>query len=64
MLIQSISIPIITFLAVNFRPSDTPWAMWSCHALVYATLIVTVWSGLPYITGLRRILSEKKDAAP
>ena len=61
MILQSVSIPIIIFLAVNCRPSENPWAMWICHVLVYVTLAITVWSGLPYVTGLRRILSDQKD---
>jgi phosphatidylglycerophosphate synthase len=64
MILQSVCIPIIIFLAVNCRPSENAWAMWSCHVLVYATLIVTVWSGLPYVMGLRRILAAQKDASP
>jgi CDP-diacylglycerol--glycerol-3-phosphate 3-phosphatidyltransferase len=63
MVIQSIAIPTIIFLAVNLRPSEHAWAMWCCHVLVYTTLLVTVWSGLPYILGVRRILIEHKDKA-
>ncbi|UCD73947.1 MAG: CDP-alcohol phosphatidyltransferase family protein [Phycisphaerales bacterium] len=61
MIVQSISIPLIIFLAVNCRPSENGWAMWTCHVLVYATLVITVWSGLPYVLGLRQILGERKE---
>ena len=64
MIVQSVSIPIIIFLAVNFEPSENDWAMWICHVLVYVTLIVTVWSGVPYVLGLRQIVSERKDRQP
>jgi phosphatidylglycerophosphate synthase len=60
MILQSIVVPIVLVLVVNFRTHETPWAMWACHILVYATLIVTVWSGMPYITGLRKIMMQQK----
>ena len=63
MILQSVAIPIIIFLAVNLRPSERAWAMWCCHVLVYTTLLITVWSGLPYIVGVRRIMIEKRDTA-
>jgi len=61
MILQSVTIPIIIFLVVNCRPAQNPWAMWTCHLLVYATLLVTVWSGLPYVLGIRRILLQHKE---
>ncbi|MBT8484068.1 MAG: CDP-alcohol phosphatidyltransferase family protein [Phycisphaerales bacterium] len=63
MILQSISVPIILVLAVNFRTAETPWAMWACHGLVYVTLIVTLVSGAPYVLGLRRLAGtpEKKS---
>lgn len=60
MILQSITVPLIMALAINFQPSDNDWALWTCHALVYLTLLVTVWSGLPYIVGLRTMLSASK----
>ncbi len=62
MILQSIVVPIVLFLVINFRTHETPWAMWTCHVLVYATLIVTVWSGMPYVTGLRKIMMDQKKA--
>ena len=62
MVLQSVSIPIIIFLVVNCRPSENAWAMWCCHVLVYTTLVVTVWSGLPYVLGVRNILLQRRDA--
>ncbi|MHC5004869.1 MAG: CDP-alcohol phosphatidyltransferase family protein [Planctomycetota bacterium] len=59
MILQSISIPVVLFLVVNFETSTRPWAMWTCHVLVYLTLVVTVWSGLPYIGGLRKVLAAR-----
>jgi phosphatidylglycerophosphate synthase len=62
MILQSIVVPIVLFLVINFRTHQTPWAMWTCHILVYATLLVTVWSGLPYVTGLRKIMLQQKKS--
>jgi CDP-diacylglycerol---glycerol-3-phosphate 3-phosphatidyltransferase len=56
MILQSITVPCILFLTVNFRPSEHAWAMWTCHVLVYTTLLVTVWSGMPYVFGMRRMM--------
>ncbi len=67
MILQSVSIPMILFLVVNFKTSETVWAMWVCHLLAYATLLVTLWSGVPYVLGLKRVmgqLSEPSDTAP
>ncbi len=60
MILQSITIPCILTLTVNFHPADAVWARVLCHGLAYLTLIVTVWSGLPYIFGLRRMLSPSE----
>jgi CDP-diacylglycerol--glycerol-3-phosphate 3-phosphatidyltransferase len=63
MILQSVSIPIIILLAANCRPDEQAWARWSCYVLVYATLVVTVWSGLPYVLGVRRIMIEQRSEA-
>ncbi len=62
MILQSIAIPCIIFVTINLKPSEYAWAMWCNHFLVYLTLIVTVWSGLPYVMGLRQMLAEGKGA--
>lgn len=61
MILQSIIVPIVLALVINFKTSQTPWAMWACHVMVYLTLIVTVYSGVPYVTGLRAIIDKKKS---
>jgi phosphatidylglycerophosphate synthase len=58
MILQSISIPILLVIVVNLRPSETLWARIVCHVLVYTTLVVTIWSGFPYVTGLRGVLDD------
>jgi CDP-diacylglycerol---glycerol-3-phosphate 3-phosphatidyltransferase len=65
MIVQSVSIPILIFLAANIVPhhesrASAWWAWIICNAIAYITVIITVWSGLPYITGLRRVLAEQR----
>lgn len=59
MILQSFTVPIVMLIAINYKPSANEWAMWTCHILVYLTLVVTVWSGVPYITGLRKMLAKR-----
>ena len=55
MILQSIVIPIV-LLIVWLDPRSDPWqwTAWVRDILVYLTVIVTVVSGLPYITGAAR----------
>ena len=59
MILQSIAIPLVIFLVVNFKTGATAWyslsARWACYVIVYATVIVTIGSALPYVFGYRRI---------
>lgn len=59
LILQAVCIPLVIFLVVTFDPGepDNRWALTSCHAIVYATVIVTVWSGLPYVLRARSALS-------
>ena len=59
MILQSITLPIILFLVVNLPPSEFAWVRHVCDGLVYLTLLVTVWSGIPYIVGLRRMITDR-----
>ena len=60
MILQSIAIPAVIVLAVNFKTGGDSTlnrvARGVCHGLVYITVIVTIWSGLPYLRRLRQIL--------
>jgi CDP-diacylglycerol--glycerol-3-phosphate 3-phosphatidyltransferase len=56
MILQSICIPIVLVLVIEFLPGENDWARWLCYALIYLTIIVTVWSGLPYLGELRRMM--------
>lgn len=59
MILQCFAVPAILVLTINYRPLENAWAMNLCHALAYATVVVTVWSGIPYIVGLRRMITER-----
>ncbi|MEM7228295.1 MAG: CDP-alcohol phosphatidyltransferase family protein [Planctomycetota bacterium] len=64
MVLQSSAVPIIILVMVIAPPYEVNGTIWICHVLAYATLIATVWSGLPYVTGLRAILRDQSDAGP
>jgi CDP-diacylglycerol--glycerol-3-phosphate 3-phosphatidyltransferase len=61
MILQSIIVPIVLCLVVNFNPAMNAWADWTCTVLVYLTVVVTVWSGVPYVTGLRKLIVQKSE---
>ncbi len=60
MILQSIAIPVVLFLTVNFKPGGEDAlnlaVRWTCYVLVYVTVIVTIWSGLPYIFRAQEIV--------
>lgn len=51
MILQTIAIPAVLLLVAHFDPERTAWARWTRDGLVWATLIVTLASGLPYVRG-------------
>ncbi len=62
MILQSVAIPTVLFVVITFKPHENIWALRICDVLVYATVIVTVWSGLPYIMGLREIYAARHNS--
>ena len=65
MILQSITVPMVIFLAVNFETGGEEAlnvaARWICYVFVYATVVVTIWSGLPYISRLRQVLARRRE---
>ena len=63
MILQSVTIPTVIILAVNFKTgrdeSLSYAARWICYVAVYATVIVTILSGLPYIRRLRGVFDQR-----
>ncbi len=63
MILQTVTIPVVLFLVVNFETGlpESARARWTCYVLVYATVAVTIWSGVPYLGRLRKILAKRAD---
>lgn len=61
MILQSIAIPIVLFLTVHFDPMQYTWSNWTIEILVYLMIVVTVWSGVPYLVQARHVLRARRD---
>ncbi len=59
MIFQSFALPLILLLVVNFNPSQHEGVMLTINILAWLLLLITVWSGLPYITGLLAVLKKQ-----
>jgi CDP-diacylglycerol--glycerol-3-phosphate 3-phosphatidyltransferase len=63
MILQAIVVPIV--LAIVWYGPDEPWLRWTRDILVWATVVVTIISGLPYITNAAKAMkgaeSESTD---
>ena len=60
MIFQSFALPLILLLVVNCNPEKHESVMLLINILAWMLLVITVWSGLPYITGLLAVM--RKDA--
>ncbi|MBT4530298.1 MAG: hypothetical protein HOC27_03760 [Phycisphaerae bacterium] len=61
MIFQSFALPLILLLVVNCNPEKHEGVMLLINILAWMLLAITVWSGLPYITGLLAVM-RKDDA--
>ncbi len=61
MIFQSFALPLILLLVVNCNPEKHEGVMLLINILAWMLLAITVWSGLPYITGLLAVI-RKDDA--
>jgi CDP-diacylglycerol--glycerol-3-phosphate 3-phosphatidyltransferase len=59
MILQSVAVPIVLLLVVNFSPDKNSGVMLTINILVWLMLIVTLWSGLPYVTGLMALMRKQ-----
>ena len=63
MVLQSFVIQVVIVMTVNFKTGDEDTlsiaARWTCYVVVYAMVIVTILSGLPYVSRLRSIDAGK-----
>lgn len=58
MILQSVAVP--TIIAIVWLDPQAPghaWMAWVRDIVVYATVIVTIVSGIPYITGARKAIA-------
>jgi CDP-diacylglycerol---glycerol-3-phosphate 3-phosphatidyltransferase len=61
MILQSLVIPLVLLL-VWIDPVQHKWAGWTRDVLVYATILVTVLSGWPYIVAARKSMKQVEPA--
>ena len=59
MILQSFAVPLVLLLVVNCRPDKHQSVMLIIDFLIWLMLVVTLWSGVPYITGLRKFLGKQ-----
>ncbi len=63
MILQSIAIPAILLITVNFRPDVNNNLHCLNQTLVWLVLIVTVFSSIPYISGLLHVMRKGESEA-
>lgn len=60
MILQSIAIPLVLLLVVNWPTQQQDLIFWFCNGLMWSTIAITIWSGVPYLIGIRSLLHPKK----
>lgn len=64
MILQSVVVPVVLFIVlIDPNRPGLAWLGWVRDTLVYATVIVTVISGWPYVTGAARVLRPESQAS-
>jgi phosphatidylglycerophosphate synthase len=61
MIFQSIAIPAVLLLVVNFKPDQHQVVMTLINVLVWSMVVITVWSGLPYMSGLVAVIRKQSS---
>jgi len=59
MIFQSLALPFILLLVVNCKPNEHQGVMLTIDITAWLLLFITVWSGLPYITGLLAVMRKQ-----
>jgi CDP-diacylglycerol--glycerol-3-phosphate 3-phosphatidyltransferase len=66
MILQSICVPVVLVLLAfpqsAHRGIARDWSYWTIHITVWATVAVTVWSGLPYLARAFTAMREARRA--
>ncbi|MBT7352370.1 MAG: hypothetical protein HN811_07890 [Phycisphaerae bacterium] len=63
MMFQSVAIPITMILIATAPPGEVAWSAWTIQILMWATVAVTVWSGLPYLATLPSLMKHTSQNA-
>jgi CDP-diacylglycerol--glycerol-3-phosphate 3-phosphatidyltransferase len=63
MMFQSVAIPIVMVLIAIAPPGLHAWSAWTIQLLMWATVAVTVWSGLPYLAALPTLMQHSRPQA-
>ncbi|MEE2819801.1 MAG: CDP-diacylglycerol--glycerol-3-phosphate 3-phosphatidyltransferase [Planctomycetota bacterium] len=61
MILQSIAIPAILLITVNFKPDVNGNLLFLNQILVWLVLVVTVLSSIPYISGLLHVMRKSES---
>lgn len=63
MILQAIVVPVVLAIVyvMEQRIFNSPSLNWTRDILVYATVIVTVLSGIPYVTGAYRVTKAERE---
>jgi len=68
MLLQAVTVPVVLGIVYWLDPSIEAarhrWLIWPREVLVYATVIVTVLSGVPYVRQVARAMRPPGDRGP
>ncbi len=65
MILQSIVVPVVLLIVylMDAEAFDSKPLVWTRDILVYATVVVTVLSGIPYVTGAYRVTKAERTSA-
>jgi CDP-diacylglycerol--glycerol-3-phosphate 3-phosphatidyltransferase len=62
MIVQSVAIPTVMALIAVAPPGDSEWSAWTIKGLMWFTVLITAWSGLPYLAALPSLMRETRDS--
>lgn len=58
MILQSIVVPVVLVTVAFVECGARNWARWMIDILVWATVLVTIWSAVPYVRRGMRVLND------
>ncbi len=56
MAFQSLAVPCTLAIVALWHPDEVGWSMWVIRGLMWTTVGITVWSGLPYVAAVPALL--------